>query len=540
VIVTRLQLRNVRAIEAAEFHFQRGFNLIVGVNGVGKTTVLEAISRGLAQAIHKSVKISTTEPNFSVKDIRHGAIVASITIDLEIGEQTLQVHDERFRSSTANARPGELASEVDVHASGFRRKGRLREAHRKAQETVSVETGPKFLPDENAFRTAAEAAGSQVLAVYYSTLRAHPSTSKARKQRATRPVAAAYVDAFTGRELMLSEFADWIHVLQETASERTDATPMLSSLNAAVRRFLPGHVGIDISIAEPKQLLIQQSERETFTAARLPLIDRQRLLQILKAVNDHMSTNWPPAEFRDLPLQELSRRSSEERAKVVREQMSRYMNDFDNLEGPLNELPFKIDDKHLTGEFGKSIRLDRLPRTLEVSQLSDGERGVLAVVLDLTRRLAQANPNITDPAANASAVVLIDELELHLHPKWQRQITHDLAKAFPLCQFIATTHSPQIIGEVEHQGIQIIAEGKVYSPTHSYGLDSSRVLEEVMDSDTRAKEVKDLLSEISRVIGRQQYDRGRELLVRLGERLGENDPDVTRLRTLLDFVEGKE
>ena len=538
MIVTRLKLANVRAIETAEFRFRPGFNLIVGVNGVGKTTVLEAISRGLAQAVQKCLKISISEPALSVNDIRQGAIAAMINLDVEINGQALQVQEERIRNEVASSRPGELASEVDVHARS--RRGRLRKAHRQAQETVSLDIGPKFLPDEKAFRAAAETARSKVLAVYYSTVRAHASTSRTRKRRAAHPRAAAYVDAFTGRELMLSEFADWIHVLRETADERADAAPMLSSLNAVVRRFLPGHVGINVSNAEPRQLMIEQSERETFTANRLPLTDRQRLLHILKAVNDHMSTNWPPPEFRALSVRELTRRASEERAKVVREQISRYMNDFDNLDGPLDEVPFNIEDKHLRGKFGKSIRLDRLPRSLEASQLSDGERGVLAVVLDLTRRLARANPNIPDPAAGASAVVLIDELELHLHPKWQRQITRDLLKAFPLCQFIATTHSPQVIGEIEHEGIQIIAEGTVYSPTHSYGLDSSRVLEEVMDSDTRAKEVKDLLSEISRVIGQQQYDRGRKLLKQLAKRLGENDPEVTRLRTLLDFVEGKE
>jgi predicted ATP-binding protein involved in virulence len=538
LILTRLKLANVRAIETAEFRFHAGFNLIVGVNGVGKTTVLEAISRGLAQAIQKCSKISINEPPLSVKDIRQGAIAALITLDLEINGQALQVHEQRNRSEVASARPGELASKVDVHARS--RRGRLRKAQREAQETVSLDAGPKFLPDEQAFRTAADAARSQPLAVFYSTVRAHPSTSRARKQRAAGRRAAAYVDAFTGRELMLSEFADWIHVLQETANERADAAPMLSSLNAAVRRFIPGHVGISVSKAAPKQLLIEQSEREMFTAHRLPLTDRQRLLQILRAVNDHMSTNWPPAELRDLPLRELSERASEERTKVVREQMSRYMDDFDNLEGPLDQLPFKLEDEHLTGEFGKSLRLDRRPRSLEASQLSDGERGVLAVVLDLTRRLAQANPDIPDPAASASAVVLIDELELHLHPRWQRQITHDLLNAFPLCQFIATTHSPQIIGEIEHQHIQIIAEGEVYSPTHSYGVDSSRVLEELMDSDPRSTEVKELISQISQVIGRQNFDRGRELLKELAERIGESDPEVTRIGTLLDFVEGAE
>ena len=137
-------------------------------------------------------------------------------------------------------------------------------------------------------------------------------------------------------------------------------------------------------------------------------------------------------------------------------------------------------------------------------------------------------------------VVLIDELDLHLHPKWQRQIVRDLTAAFPKCQFIATTHSPQIIGEVEHERIQIIVNGQVYSPTHSYGVDSSRVLEEIMGSEPRAQEVKKLLSQISGVIGKHQFAHARGLIEKLVERLGESDPEVTRLRTLIDFVEGKE
>ena len=124
---------------------------------------------------------------------------------------------------------------------------------------------------------------------------------------------------------------------------------------------------------------------------------------------------------------------------------------------------------------------------LPVAQLSDGERGLLAMVFDLTRRLTQANPEMEDPAAEAEAVVLIDEIELHLHPGWQRRIVRNLTETFPKCQFIATTHSPQLIGEVEHDRIQIIADGQVYSPTHSFGVDSSRVLEEIMGADPRTR-----------------------------------------------------
>jgi len=194
----------------------------------------------------------------------------------------------------------------------------------------------------------------------------------------------------------------------------------------------------------------------------------------------------------------------------------------------------------LGGEDNERLWIDRDGTAIPVRQLSDGERGTLALVLDLTRRLAQANPKLEAPAAESEAVVLIDEIDLHLHPRWQRRIVHNLSAAFPHCQFIATTHSPQVIGEVAHERIQIIADGQVYSPTHSFGVDSSRVLEEIMEADPRAKEVQDLLSEASQAIGKQQLDLARELIARLVDQLGENDAEVTRLRTLVDFVEGNE
>jgi predicted ATPase len=81
---------------------------------------------------------------------------------------------------------------------------------------------------------------------------------------------------------------------------------------------------------------------------------------------------------------------------------------------------------------------------LSLSQLSDGERSFLAIVSDLVRRLSLANPDLNDPLQGAG-VVLIDEIELHLHPTWQRHVVEKLRTTFPHIQFIATTHSPFVI-----------------------------------------------------------------------------------------------
>jgi len=90
------------------------------------------------------------------------------------------------------------------------------------------------------------------------------------------------------------------------------------------------------------------------------------------------------------------------------------------------------------------LLVDKGGQSLDLSQLSDGERSFLALICDLGRRLALANPELPNPLQGAG-VVLIDELELHLHPKWQREVRDKLLATFPNVQFIVTTHSPFII-----------------------------------------------------------------------------------------------
>lgn len=81
---------------------------------------------------------------------------------------------------------------------------------------------------------------------------------------------------------------------------------------------------------------------------------------------------------------------------------------------------------------------------LDLTQMSDGERALLAVMIDLCRRLVLANPELEDPLMG-TGVVLIDEIELHLHPRWQREIVEKLRRTFPRIQFVLTTHSPFLI-----------------------------------------------------------------------------------------------
>jgi len=110
-----------------------------------------------------------------------------------------------------------------------------------------------------------------------------------------------------------------------------------------------------------------------------------------------------------------------------------FLNDFTNVEVEADPL---------------RITVQKQGHRLALNQLSDGERSFIAMLGDMVRRLALANPDLDDPL-QGHGVVLIDELELHLHPKWQREIVQGLRHTFPNIQFIGTTHSPFVIQSLD-------------------------------------------------------------------------------------------
>lgn len=121
---------------------------------------------------------------------------------------------------------------------------------------------------------------------------------------------------------------------------------------------------------------------------------------------------------------------------------------------------------------------------LSLDQLSGGYRIMLALAADLARRMVQGNPHLDDPL-KSEAVVLIDEIELHLHPKWQQRILGDLRRTFPNAQFIVSTHSPQVLTTVEPQRIvELAREGdRIVAGAPggaTYGAEAGDVLSVVM------------------------------------------------------------
>ena len=134
---------------------------------------------------------------------------------------------------------------------------------------------------------------------------------------------------------------------------------------------------------------------------------------------------------------------------------------------------------------------DRIAGEVSIDQIGGGYRTILALVADLVMRMVQGNPHKSDPLCS-EAVVLIDEIDLHLHPSWQQRVLINLANTFPAAQFIVSTHSPNILATAHpHQIIKLIREGNEISAGHTqfatFGADSGDVMEGVMGVDGRSR-----------------------------------------------------
>ena len=132
--------------------------------------------------------------------------------------------------------------------------------------------------------------------------------------------------------------------------------------------------------------------------------------------------------------------------------------------------------------------IEKKNTTLSVLQLSQGEKSLLALVADISRRLVLLNPSLDNPL-NGNGVVLIDEIDLHLHPAWQQKVIPFLVKTFPNLQLIISTHSPQVLSTVDSSSIEILEDGKFYSaPKGIKGAESSRILKRIFGVDPRPLE----------------------------------------------------
>jgi predicted ATP-binding protein involved in virulence len=208
--------------------------------------------------------------------------------------------------------------------------------------------------------------------------------------------------------------------------------------------------------------------------------------------------------------------------QVVRNALNQFMPQFTNLTVRRNPLRMEVKKND---------------HPLTVDQLSAGEKCLMAMIGDLARRMAIANPMRSNPL-NGEGIVLIDEIDLHLHPKWQRFMVHNLIKVFPKCQFLISTHSPHVMTHVQPENLHLLTmteKGLLEShhPSESYGQTVERILEDLMGLETtRPDEVTHSLQHIYQQIDHGDLEAAKTAITELTDQIG-TDPELVKASVLI-------
>lgn len=225
------------------------------------------------------------------------------------------------------------------------------------------------------------------------------------------------------------------------------------------------------------------------------------------------------------------------RLEIIRRAITNFLNKFSHHNFSNLRVVRSISERFMRNSGKPSLTITKNNQNLKIEQLSDGEKMLLMLVTDLARRLAIANPNSSDALLNGEGIVLIDEIDLHLHPQWQRSVIPSLTQTFPNCQFIVTTHSPQVLSEVERENVFIIENYQIVENTpHTYGKDSNSILYELMDVKERPETVQKQINNCLKLINDGHIETAKSALNELSNLLGENDSEVVRANALIGFL----
>lgn len=432
--IEKLVLENFRRFVELEIEFEPSLTVIVGINGAGKTSILDGIAVLVGRLLTRLPQVSGVALSPKDLHINNGTSLApGVRCSLQ-ANMISELSALPLNTATENHAPNTLAW------SASRLRDKSLKTAKIVRETLREDTNIGVSSIDNFADLLIDAENESQpyrmpVVAYYGTQRATVSAPLKRRNFAT---SFARFDSLTGALNPAANFKqvfEWMH-----AKENDEAR--------------------------------EQKKRKSF-------------------------------DYQDSELQ------------TVRAAIESFFPHFKNPRTETNPLRFVVDTEY-----------NGVAVTCDLSQLSDGYRTTLALVADLACRMARANPasNTTPNPLKTDAVVLIDEIELHLHPGWQQTILADLRRVFSCTQFIVTTHSPQVLTTVEPQCIRIIdwngaekrGEQLLKEATFSIGAESQYVLETILGVPPRPADIPIArqLQEYLKLVNNNQWDSARAIELR--------------------------
>lgn len=250
--------------------------------------------------------------------------------------------------------------------------------------------------------------------------------------------------------------------------------------------------------------------------------------------NEKLMLNW--FQIQTLKsLQEQQRTGKVENPLLLKTVEKAICKCFERISGSKNaSIIFDLDTHRLVLDFEGT---DGSLQKFAMDEMSDGYKNTLSMIGDIAYRMAVLNPMLGDKVLEeTSGVVVIDEIDLHLHPQWQQTIISDLNIIFPKLQFIVSSHAPAVINSVAKEQIRILDNGEIYMPAaQTYGRDANSILREVMKVSERPMDIKQRMNLFYSYMDENNYQEADKILTEIESIVGTTDPDIAAARTSLDL-----
>ena len=250
--------------------------------------------------------------------------------------------------------------------------------------------------------------------------------------------------------------------------------------------------------------------------------------------NEKLMLNW--FQIQTLKsLQEQQRTGKVEKSLLLKTVESAICKCFERISGSKNaDIVFDLDTHRLVLNFEGT---DGSLQKFAMDEMSDGYKNTLSMIGDIAYRMAVLNPMLGDKVLEeTTGVVVIDEIDLHLHPQWQQTIISDLNTIFPKIQFIVSSHAPAVINSVAKEQIRILDNGEIYMPAaQTYGRDANSILREVMKVSERPADIKQRMNLFYSYMDENNYKEADKVLTEIEAIVGTTDPDIAAARTSLDL-----
>ena len=416
--IKSIKLINYRGAVSLNIDFHRQLNIFIGVNGSGKSTILDGLVIMLSWLVNRLKNTNASGRKISETEINNGQWTAIIEIT-GVTEDSQEITWKIVKTRTGYIHAGE--------GSNF---SQLNDYTKKIQLQITEHQGQINLP----------------LFVYYSVNRAVLDTPLKIKTKHKFDSLSAYENDLTSGSDFRT-FFEWFREREDLENEN--------------RRY-------QYDLIKPEGFCFPDPQLE-----------------------------------------------------AVRQTIKRFLPDFTNLIVCRNPLRMEVTKKD---------------KIVTVNQLSDGEKCLIAMLGDLARRMAIANPQNPDPLTG-NGLIIIDEIDLHLHPQWQRFVVPKLLEVFPNCQFFISTHSPNIITHVQPESLHFMEQTEMGIKFHpvqeSYGKNVDRILEDLMGLETtRPQEIAEALKDIYEQISHNQLEAAKNKINDLRAKI-QDDPELIKAEVII-------